>query len=65
MDGSGGTHPLDAAPPHAKVGLLQVADLDAAVAALVVAVGLQAVVEVDVALALAAAHEEVSHDKSW
>ena len=42
-----------AALPHAEVGLLQVGDLDGAVAAVVVPVGLETVVLVGVPLALA------------
>ena len=44
---------MDAALPHAEVGLLQVGDLDGAVAAVVVPVGLETVVLVSVPLALA------------
>ena len=42
-----------AALPHAEIGLLQVGDLDGAVAAVVVPVGLETVVLVSVPLALA------------
>ena len=45
-----------AALPHAEVGLLQVGDLDATVTAVVIPVGLEAVVPVGVSLALAAVH---------
>ena len=45
-----------AALPHAEVGLLQVGDLEGAVAAVVVPVGLETVVLVGVPLALAAFH---------
>ena len=48
------THPLHAALPHAEVGLLEVGDLDCAVAAVVIPVRLEPAVLMRVTLPLAA-----------
>ena len=56
------THPLHAALPHSEVGLLEVGDLDGAVAAVVVPVRLEPAVLVRVPLPLAAFYMSCIND---